>query len=89
MTNEENQTLRFTERGQGPANKNAAASGDVAESTAIQAIIAQSDYASLQRIGGRFWDPVAEFGNDIIAGKDITQKKLDTLVKGITAGVSE
>lgn len=89
FTNEENQTLRFTERGQGPANKNAAASGDVGESIAIQAVIAQSEFASLQRISGKFWDPVSEYGNEIIAGKKITQKRLDTLVKGITAGVSE
>lgn len=87
ITNEKNQTLRFVRRGQGPSNKNASASSEVSKSPAIQAILHQSEYASLQRVGGNFWTPVQEFGKAMAAGnpegKDL-QEMLDTMVKGIT-----
>lgn len=92
ITNEDNQTLRFEERGQGPANKNAAASDAVAASPAIKALIEQSDYANLQRVGGNYWDPVQTFG-EIMAngnpdGEDL-QTLLDNTVEGVTAPVAE
>ena len=52
ITNEENQELRFRLRGQGPSNKNAAASSEVQSSPAIAALLEQSEYSCLQRIGG-------------------------------------
>ena len=48
FTNEENQTLRFEQRDQGPSNSNAAASDAVKQVPAIQAVIAQSQYGKLQ-----------------------------------------
>lgn len=48
MTNEENQKIRFTERNQGPSNINAAASPDIKKVAAIQAVIDQSKYGTLQ-----------------------------------------
>ncbi len=92
MTNEENQTLRFEMREQGPANTNAAASSAVAESPAIQAVIAQSEYASLQRIGGNYWDPTAQYGTTIANGNPDglgLQDIMDKLVTGITASNSQ
>lgn len=87
ITNEENQTLRFVERGQGPSNINASSSSEVAKSPAIQALIKQSEFASLQRIGGTFWTPVQLFGETMAAGnpqeKDL-QEILDTMVEGVT-----
>lgn len=87
ITNEENQTLRFIERGQGPSNINAANSPQVAASPAIQAVISQSEFANLQRVGGNFWDPVQTFGETMRdgnpLGKDL-QELLDTMVQGIT-----
>lgn len=88
ITNEENQNLRFTKRGQGPSNKKAAESKEVGQSPAIQALIAQSGSASLQRIGGNYWIPVATFGQNL-ADKKISsaqmQKAMDAMVKAITA----
>ena len=89
MTNEESQTLRFEKRGQGPSNKKAAESDEVKASPAIQALLAQSDFASLQRVGQKFWDASSSFGSDITSGVTITQKRMDTLVKQITAPVTE
>ena len=88
ISNEENQQLRFDMRGQGPANKNAAASASVQDSPAITALIEQSQFSCLQRIGSNFWDPVSEFATNMASGnpgaKNL-QEQLDTMVEGITA----
>ena len=88
ITNEANQTKRFTERGQGPSNIKASQSGDIEKSPAIQAVIAQSEYGCLQRVGGNFWDPISSFGSAVAKGtlssKEL-QKELDDMVKKVTA----
>lgn len=88
LTNEENQTLRFVERNQGPANINAAASEEVKKVPAIQAVIAQSEFGSLQRVGNNYWTPFETFSKRLLAGgmsdKEL-QKLMDDLVAGITA----
>lgn len=88
ISNEENQTLRFEERGQGPANKNASESNEVKNDLAIKALLEQSAFGSLQRIGGKYWDPVAAFGVSMAdgsaEGRDI-QEIMDKLVSDITA----
>lgn len=91
FTNEENQNLRFVERSQGPSNKNAAASEEVAKVPAIQAVIAQSEFGVLQRVGNSFWNPVTDFGTTMAngnpTGKDL-QEIMDTMVAGITASAA-
>lgn len=87
MTNEENQTLRFEVMNQGPANKNAAASDAVTAVPAIQAVMAQSEYGTLQRVGGKYWAPCTAFIDTITSGsyQNFTvQELMDTLVAGIT-----
>lgn len=88
ITNEENQLLRYEMRGQGPANSNAASSEMVEKDIAINGLIAQSPYGSVQRIGGKYWEPVAEFGLEMAKGKTdvaVLQKTMDKLVEKITA----
>ncbi len=88
ISNEENQQLRFELRGQGPANTNAAASSSVQDSPAITALIEQSQFSRLQRIGGNFWDPVSAFATNMANGNPggkRLQEQLDTMVEGITA----
>ena len=91
ITNEENQKLRFRERGQGPSNINAANSVEVQESLAIQAVIAQSDYGKLQRIGNNYWQPISDFGQQLV-NKKISSKNMqaamDKMVKGITTTIT-
>ena len=92
ITNEENQKLRFAMRGQGPSNTNAANSEEVKESPAIQALLAQSEFSSLQRVGSSYWAPVAEFAESINEGKATSrnmQSLLDTMVKKITAKIAD
>ena len=88
ITNEQNQVLRFEMRNQGPSNKNAAASDEVSKVPAIQAVIAQSEYGVLQRVGNNYWIPCKEFGENLAAGNPSgkePQDLIDALVAGITA----
>lgn len=87
ITNEQNQALRFQMRAQGPANINAANSSEVQASPAIQAILKQGEFASLQRIGGQYWDPVSDFGQKMAAGNpdgSALQDLMDKMVEQIT-----
>lgn len=88
MTNEQNQILRFEKNNQGPANANAAASDALYDVPAIQAVVAQSEYGVLQRVGNNYWTPFSEFGHNIAEGNPTgaePQELIDTLVAGITA----
>ncbi len=90
LTNEENQTLRFVERNQGPSNKNAAASDEVKQVPAIRAVIEQSQFGRLQRVGNSYWDPCLEFGGIMAQGnpeQTDLQELMDKLVAGITVSV--
>ena len=88
IANEDNQKLRFTMRGQGPSNIKAAKSPEVKKAQAVQAVLAQSKYSELQRLGGNFWDPTKELGSTLASGKvadkDL-QSLLDKTVKKVTA----
>lgn len=88
ITNEENQTLRFEKRSQGPSNINAASSDVVNQVPAIKAVIEQSQYGTLQRIGNSYWNACTSFAENILAGNPqgkTTQEMMDILVEGITA----
>ena len=88
ITSRENQALRFQLRGQGPSNVEAANSPEVQASPAIAALLAQSEFSQLQRVGGKFWDPVAEFAGSMAQGNPSgasLQAQLDRLVEGVTA----
>ncbi len=86
IASEENQRLRFEMRGQGPANASAASSSQVQSSPAIAALLEQSNYSQLQRVGGKFWDPVAEFSASMSQGNPSgasLQVQLDRMAEGV------
>ncbi len=91
ITNEENQQIRFEERSQGPSNIKAAASDEVMKVPAIAAVIDQSQYGVLQRVGNNFWTPCTTFADTLVekkpAGAEL-QEQLDILVQGITASTA-
>lgn len=92
LTNEENQRLRFVERGLGPSNTNVSDSKEVSENAVIQALISQSEYAQLQRVGAKYWDPVSAFGGMLVNGSAHAgnmQTVMDTMVKEITMKVTD
>lgn len=92
ITNEQNQELRFAQREQRPSNNNAAASDEINNAPAIQALTAQSEFAVLQRVGNNYWTPISELGTTLAAGNpegtDL-QKLMDSTVKAITASVAQ
>lgn len=88
ITSEENQRLRFERRGQGPANSAAAASEEVQQSAAISALLAQSQFSQIQRVGGKFWAPVEVFSVNMAQGNPTgasLQTQLDHMVEEVTA----
>jgi len=90
ITNYDNQVYRFEQKGYGPSNVEAASSDAVAANPAIAALSLQSAYATVQRVGGNFWDPAATLGQILANGNpDGTdlQELLDTAVSGIEAAV--
>ena len=88
ITNEENQRLRFEMRGQGPSNIVVADSEEIRQSPAIAALLEQSEFSQLQRIGGKFWDPVSKFAENMAAGNPSgqnLQEQLDQMAEGVSA----
>lgn len=88
ITDEENQQLRFEMRGQGPSNSKVADSAEISQSPAIAALLEQSEFSQLQRVGGNFWDPVTKFAGNMAeenpSGQDL-QEQLDEMVESICA----
>lgn len=92
LTNEENQTLRFIQKNQIPSNIKAAASDAASQIPAVQAILDQSQYGNLQRVGTKYWDACTAFANIMIEGNPNNiglQDLMDTLTAGITASIAE
>ena len=90
IANEKNQELRFEMRGQGPSNLKAAETPEIQQAVAIQAVLAQSEFSELQRLGANFWTASTNLGNTLAAGNpehlDL-QELLDTTVEGITSSI--
>lgn len=93
LTNEEAQIERFEARQIGPTNKVAVESDAVKANAAISAVIEQSEFGVIQRVGGKYWDPSKTFGENIAQGKIAAddeagiQAALDNFVEGVTAPV--
>ena len=88
ITNEENQQLRFEMRGQGPSNIAVADSSEIRQSPAIAALLEQSAFSQLQRVGGKFWDPVSKFAENMAAGNPSgrnLQEQLDEMAEAVSA----
>ena len=52
----------------------------------------QSEFASLQYVGGEFWEPAQAFGNQMAAGNpqnEELQELLDAMVEGITLSYNQ
>ncbi len=87
LTNEDSQNYYFKCRQNAPANSSAAASDAVLKVPAITAVLEQSEYAVLQKIGQKFWTPMSVFGDTMAKGNPNgipLQDLMDQLVSGIT-----
>lgn len=85
ITNEASQAKIANAVGEGPSNLVAAQSDAVKNSPALAALAAQSQYADLQRVGGKYWDPVNTLCGNLLEGTVTDfQKAMDDCVTGIT-----
>lgn len=87
VSNATNQKLRFQMRSQIPANNEAAADPEVKQSIAGQAVLAQSQYSTLQRVGGNYWGAMTDLGTTVLNGnpQNLTlQEIIDATVASIT-----
>ena len=80
ITNATSQEAVYEATGEGPSNTEAL---EKASSPALDALAAQSAFAELQRVGGKYWDPASSLGKNILEGK-VSQSVLDDAVAGIT-----
>lgn len=93
LTNEDAQLARFEERQTGPTNLKAVETDEVKANFAIAALIEQSEYGVVQKVGGKYWDPAKTFGEIVSQGTlradddAAIQAALDSLVEGVTAAV--
>lgn len=87
LTSESSQNFWFEKAGRGPSNIKAASSDAVNKVPAIAAVIEQSEYAVLQKVGQTYWEPASKFGvamaNRNLGGKTL-QAILDSMVESIT-----
>lgn len=93
LCNEESQVARYTARQLPPTNIAAAADPAVAADKGVAGLAAQSASATLQFAGGKYWDPVKSFGEQLAQGtikndETSAQAALDELVAGVTAPIS-
>lgn len=87
LSGEESQKLRFERAERGPSNINAGDSDEVRQNPAILAVLEQSEYGVLQKVGQKYWTPVTDFGTVMAAGNPDNkplQDLLDEMVSGIT-----
>lgn len=88
ITNEQNQKLRYEERGDAPVNVNVEASAEVQGDAVLAAMSAQEQFAHIQNVLDTFWTPTHVFGTVMVAnnpdGTDL-QTLLDQMVRDITS----
>lgn len=84
ITNETSQAKIGVAVGEGPANTVAAQADELQTNPALAALALQAAYADRQVVGGKYWDPAATLGKNIVAGATDLQKELDTAVEAIT-----
>ena len=90
LTNEENQNLRYAKRGLGPSNINASNTAEIQSDLAIQAVLSQAEFATLQRVSGKFWEPMQQFGITMSSGSQdiVLQELMDNTVAAITSSAA-
>ena len=89
LTNEESQTVHFNEKEIGPSNKKAQQSEEVQKNVALAAVLAQSEYAVIQKAGGNFWTPTQTFGEKIAQGTITDEATAKSALEELVAGVSQ
>ncbi len=84
ITNEASQAKIGVAVSESPANFVAAQADELQANPALVALSLQSAYSDRQVVGGKFWDPAAALGKNLIEGTADLQSALDAAVAGIT-----
>ena len=89
ITNEASQSKIALAVGEGPSNIVAAQSEAVKSNPALIALVEQNQYADLQRVGGKYWDPVNTLCGNLLEGTVTDfQTAMNECVTGITQPVA-
>ena len=84
ITNEASQAKIGVAVSESPANVVAAQAEELQANPALVALSLQSAYSDRQVVGGKFWDPAAALGKNLVEGVADIQAALDEAVAGIT-----
>lgn len=84
ITNEASQAKIGVAVSESPANVVAAQAEELQSNPALVALSLQSAYSDRQVVGGKFWDPAATLGKNLVEGTADIQTALDEAVAGIT-----
>lgn len=90
LTNENSQLQRLQELSVGPSNINVSKSDEVKNNLAISAILNESDFGIVQRVGNSYWNACTDFYNSLQSksyNDTELQELLDTMVAEITKNV--
>ena len=90
LTNEENQKLRFQERGLGPTNKNVVSSAEVQQDAVISVVLKQAEYFRTQKgVPGSYWTPMASLTKQFadVDPLTVTDADLQALLDSLCAQV--
>ena len=90
LTNEENQKLRFQERGLGPTNKVATTSEEVQKDAVISVVLKQAEYFRTQKgVPGSYWTPMASLTKQFadVDPMTVTDADLQALLDSLCAQV--
>lgn len=82
LTNEQNQLIRFRERGFAPTNKNAAASDEVTGDKIIAAMYEQAKHNRTQKsVPANYWTPMGTLVSPIVKAKSSGDKITDEMLQ--------
>lgn len=96
LTNEQNQLIRFQQRGFGPTNKNLASLPEVLNDPVISVVLEQGQFNRAQKsVPGNYWTPMGSLITPLVTAKadgtyaDITDEKLQEYLDALVDQIAK
>ena len=96
LTNEQNQLIRFQQRGFGPTNKNLASLPEVLNDPGISVVLEQGQFNRAQKsVPGNYWTPMGSLITPLVTAKadgtyaDITDEKLQEYLDALVDQIAK
>ena len=96
LTNEQNQLIRFQQRGFGPTNKNLASLPEVLNDPVISVVLEQGQFNRPQKsVPGNYWTPMGSLITPLVTAKadgtyaDITDEKLQEYLDALVDQIAK